>query len=171
MAAKRKILYLYLTLVCFIGIIAIFIVDGYLGVYDSVHITSGEYEQKIEADFWTRQDRYWSTGVNRGEKVFFRYEVDNRLFSQYTADVEVSVWHGQEKVSDLVSWQQLSIPPFDKAQLEWTVDTTEIIPGDLPYDQSIQYSVMITREETERKIIVDVNPGYPPIKALPVPRQ
>ena len=65
MAAKRRNLFLYLTLVCFFGLIAIFIIDGYMGIYDTVYITAGEREQKIESDVWRQGDKYWSAGVNR----------------------------------------------------------------------------------------------------------
>lgn len=164
MATKRKNLYLYLTLACFIGLIAIFIVDGYMGVYDTVYITAGEREQKIEADFWQRQDKFWSTGVNWGEKVFFRYEVDNRQFSSYTADIEISVWHSQEKVLDLIS-QPISITAFDKGQLEWVIDTAELKPDELPPEQGYEFSVIINRGEIERQIILYFNP-FP---KLPVP--
>ena len=168
MAIKRKTVYTYLTLACFLSIIAIFIVDGYLGNYDTLYITAGEREQKIEADSWMRQDRSWSTGVSRGEKVFFRYEVDNRRFSGYTADIEVSVWHSQEKVRDLVS-QPMSIAAFDKGQLEWVIDTAELLLSDIPPEQSYQYTVIIKRGEIERKIIVNVNPTPYLPKPAPVP--
>ncbi len=168
MAAKRGNLFLYLTLACFLGLIAIFIVDGYLGIYDTVYVTGGEYEQKIEADFWLQQERFWSTGVNQGEKVFFRYEVDNRQFSSYTADIEASVWHSQEKVRDLIS-QQIVIAAFDKGQLEWVIDTAELLPNGIPPEQRYEFTVIIKRGEIERKIIVYINyPAYPP-KPVPVP--
>jgi len=47
----RRYLFLYLTLACFFGLVAIFIVDGYIGIYDTLYITAGEREQTIEADF------------------------------------------------------------------------------------------------------------------------
>ena len=168
MVKKHKILYLYLTLACFFGIIAIFILDGYIGVYDTVFVTSGEYEEKIEADYWNRTDSFWSTGVNQGEKTVFRYEVDNRLFSNYATDIQVSVWHGQEKVRDIIS-APLSVGAFDKVELEWTVNTEEIVPEDIPAEQSYQFTVIITRAEIERKVIVHVNPNLYPIKPVPVP--
>ncbi len=167
MSTKRKNLFLYLTLACFFGLITIFIVDGYMGIYDTVYITAGEREQKMEFDAWQRQDKFWSTGVNRGEKVFFRYEVDNRQFSSYTADIEASVWRSQENIRDLMS-QPMSIAAFDKGQLEWVIDTAELLPGSIPPEQSYQYSVIIKRGEVERRIIVHVNPlPYPP-KPAPV---
>lgn len=51
MAIKRKTAHTYLTRAHFLGIIAIFIVDGYMGIYDTIYATSGEYERKIEPDF------------------------------------------------------------------------------------------------------------------------
>jgi len=163
----RRNLFLYLTLLCFVGLIAIFIVDGYMGIYDTLYVTAGEREDKIEADFWLRQGRVWSTGVNRDEKVFFSYEVDNRQFSSYAADVEVSVWHGQEKVRDLTS-QQILIAAFDKGRLEWVTDTTELLPSDIPPEQFYEFSVIIKRGEAERKVILQINPKPYPIRP-PVP--
>ena len=169
MSTKRRNLFLYLTLACFLGLVAIFIVDGYMGIYDTLYITAGEQEQKIEHDFWLRQDRFWSTGVNRGETAFFRYEVDNRQFSSYEANVDVSVWHSQEKVRDLTS-QPISLAAFDKGQLEWVMDTTEFLPGDIPPEQGYQYTVVIQRGEVERRIIVYINPvPYVPKSPIPVP--
>ncbi|MFB0558989.1 MAG: hypothetical protein ACETVS_00395 [Dehalococcoidales bacterium] len=168
MAAKRRNPFLYLTLACFFGLIAIFIVDGYMGIYDTVYVTAGEYEQEIEPDFWLRQGGDWSTGVNWGEKAFFSYEVDNRRFSSYTTDIEISVWHSQEKVRDLLS-QQISVAAFDKGQLEWAVDTAELLPGDIPPEQGYQYSVIIKRGEVERKVIMYVNPISYTVKPVPAP--
>jgi len=168
MATKRRNLFLYLTLVCFFGLIAIFIVDGYMGVYDTVYVTAGEREQKIESDVWLRGDKFWSSGVNRGEKAFFRYEVDNRQFSSYTADIEASVWRMQEKVRDLIA-QPISIDAFDKGQVEWVIDSTEILPGDALPEQSYEYTIIIKRGEIERNVIIYINPvPYAP-KLAPVP--
>ena len=167
MATRRRNLFLYLTLLCFIGIIAIFVVDGFMGVYDTVYVTAGEREERIEADFWLRQDRFWSTGVNWDEKVFFRYEVDNRQFSQYSANMEVSVWRMQEKVLDVVS-QTIVVASFDKGQVEWILDTTELKPGDIPPEQAYQFSVIINRGEIERRVILYVNPQSYPFKP-PIP--
>ncbi len=163
----RRNLFLYLTLACFVGLIAIFIVDGYLGVYDTIYVTAGEREQPIKPDFWLRGDYPWSTGVNWNEKTFFRYEVDNRQFSSYTADIEVSVWRMQEKVLDVVS-QPIVVAPFDKGQIEWVLDTAELKPGDIPPEQPYEFSVIINRGGTERRVILYINPQIYPIKP-PIP--
>ena len=170
MAVKHKNLFLYLTLACFLGLILIFIFDGYMGIYDTLSIKSGEFPQKIEADQWARQEKRSSASVERGGKIDFTYEVDNRQFSSYTADIEVSVWHSQEKVRDLIS-QEMSIDSFDKGQLEWVVDTAELIPADIPPEQSYQFTVVIRRGEIERKVITYINPTpYPPKPVIAPPR-
>ncbi len=170
MAAKRRNLFLYLTLVCFFGLIAIFIVDGYMGIYDTLKITAGEQSQTIEPDQWLRQEKFGARGVsvNWEEKAFFSYEVDNRRFSSYTADIEVSVWHSQEKVRDLLS-RPMSVAAFDKGQLEWTMDTAELLPSAPAPEQRYEYTVIIKRGEIERRIIVYVNDiAYLP-KVVPAP--
>ena len=169
MAAKRRNIYLYLTLICFFGIIAIFIVDGYMGIYDTVYITAEEREQKIESDVWQRNDPYWPAGVTQGEKAFIRYEVDNRQFSSYEANIQVSVWRMQEKVSDVLT-QQVNIGAFSKAEIEWTVDSAELVPPDAQPDQRFDYTLTIKRGEIERNIILYINPTpYPVIKTVPAP--
>ncbi len=157
----RKNLFLYLTLACFFGLIAIFIIDGYLGVYDTIYITAGEREEKVEPDSWLKQDRFWSVGVNWEEKIFFDYEVDNRRFSSYSAEIEVSVWHSQEEVADLIS-RHMQIGAFDKGQLEWVLDTAELKPDDIPPEQSYEFTVIINRGETERRVILFINPSLFP---------
>ncbi len=172
MATKRRNLFLYLTLACFFGLIAIFIVDGYMGIYDTLYITTGEREQRIDADAWLRQDKFFSTGVTRGGKTFFRYEVANRRFLSYTADIEVSVWRSQEKLRDLTA-QQIVIAAFAEEEVEWVVDTAELLPSDIPPEQSYEYTVIIRRGQIERRIILRINPlPYPapfPPKPVPVP--
>ena len=169
MAAKRRNLYLYLTLICFFGIIAIFITDGYMGVYDTVYITAEEREQKIESDVWQRNDPYRSIRVTQGEKAFIRYEVDNRQFSSYEADIQVSVWRMQEKVSDVLK-QQVAIETFSKAEIEWTIDSAELVPPDASTEQDFDYTLIIKRGEIERNIILHISPvPYPAIKTVPAP--
>ena len=166
LATKQRNLFLYLALACFVGIIVIFVVDGYLGVYDTVYITAGEREEQIQADFWFQEDYPWSTGVNQGERIFFRYQVDNRRFSQYSADIEVSVWQMREKVVSVVS-EPMVVTPFDKGEVEWTLDTVELKPGDIAPEQSYEFSIIIKRGETERRVILYVNPS--PFPKLPIP--
>jgi hypothetical protein len=178
----RRNLFLYLALACFVGLIAIFVVDGYLGNYDTIYITAGEQEYRVEVDVWARtwptyaptpiqygpisEGAYAPAGgvkgfyimpANRGDKISFRYEVDNRLFSTYNADIEVSVWHSQEKVRDVIS-KPMSLTSFGKGELEWVVDNTELVPGDILPEQSYEYSIIIKRGEIERRIVVSVNP-------------
>ncbi len=163
-----------MALGCFVGLLTIFVFDGYMGIYDTVYITAGEREEKIEPDFWLRQEKFETrgVGVDRDEKISFTYEVDNRLFSSYTADIEVSVWRSQQKVRDLIS-QPMSIAAFDKEQAEWAIDTTELLPSDVSPEQSYEFTVIIKRGEIERKIIVYINQlSYPseyPIKVVPAP--
>ena len=170
MAAKRKNLYLYLTLACFFGIIAIFIFDGYMGIYDTVYVTAEEREQRIESDVWQRSDPYWSsTSIQQGEKAFIRYEIDNRRFSSYEAGVDVSIWRMQEKVSDVIS-QQVTIESFSKAEIEWAIDSAELTPPDAEPEQRFDYTMTIKHGEFERNIILYINPSPYQIQPVPAPR-
>ena len=39
----------------------------------------------------------YSLGARWGEPIPFRYEIDNRNFSTYSANVDVSVWRGGQE--------------------------------------------------------------------------
>jgi len=153
----RKYLFLYLTLACFFGLIAIFVVDGYFGVYDTLYLPMGEREQKIETDQWLQWSKWERAEVIWGEKAFFSYEVENRQFSIYSANIAVSVWHSKEKMRDLIS-QEISIPAFDKGQLEWVIDTRELFPSGIPPEQGYEFTIIIERGGIERNIIVYMHP-------------
>ena len=173
----RKNLFLYLALACFVALVAIFIADGYIGIYDTVYITTGEREQKIEPEYWLRRD-YAPPGAKAayyipaewGERIFFRYEIDNRRFSTYSTPIQASVWKENEKILDLFS-EDKSIKPFDKVMVEWTLSTEDLAKAGFGVDRDTQYTVKIERGEVERRIVVGfrypVEPVYP--KAVPPP--
>lgn len=149
----KRNLYLYLAIACFIGIIAIF-VEGYLGIYDTIYITTGEQERTVEHEYWLRQysetPHIW---VDWGEKVFFRYELDNRRFLSYSISIQVSMWKENEKILDLFSQDQL-IKPFDEAMVEWTLDPENLQSQGFYVGNYTEYTVEIERNGVERWIRV-----------------
>ena len=160
MAIKSRNLYLYLALACFIGIIAIFIADGYLGIYDTVYITSGEHEQKIEPDYWQcpwakeHGYDYYGVGSEWGEPVYFRYEIDNRTFSTYSTNVEASVWKSGQKIIDLLD-EDVSVASFEQVTVNWTLQTDELGLGSFEAGKKHSVSVKVKHGDVERKIVVD----------------
>ncbi len=172
MKKKHRNLYLYLTLACFVGIILIFIFDGYMGVYDSLEMVSGEFPQTIEPDRWPEDEKYpYYTGVNvqQGGSIAFTYEVQNRTFSTYSVDLEVTVWHEQQQLAVLLS-QPVRVSSFDESRLDWTMDSAEFIPATLPEDQRYDLSVRIKRGDIERNIIVYIRGSVLPPPDIVVPR-
>ena len=167
MATRRRNIFLYSAIACLIGIIAIFVFDGYLGIYDAVYVTTGEHEQEIEADYWQRQVRDYPRPYNIravwGDSVHFRYEIVNRRFSAYATTVDASVWKSSEKVIDLLS-QDISLSNFDTVAIEWTLPAQELERASLGIGQ---YTIKIRRGEAElgQGIILDFyspeEPGYP----------
>jgi len=160
---QRKNLYLGLAIAFFLAIIAIFVFDGYMGVYDTVRITTQEREDVIEPDYWLRNDGQYSshyTWAEEGQDINFSYELDNRRFSTYSADVEVAVWFGETKHSDLIS-QTVAIGAFDKEESTWMIDTGLLRPADTPENQDYEFSVIIKRDGVERRIRVHVESLLP----------
>jgi hypothetical protein len=157
MAIKHKSLYLYLALACFLGIILIFIFDGYMGLYDSLIIKSQEIPENFEADFWLQSNNQAYVQVERDGQIKFNSEVDNRRFSTYTADIEVSVWQVNEKIAVIFA-QPVSIAAFDKGQFEWFINTAELVPADYPSNEQYFFTVVIRIGEIERRIVTTVQP-------------
>lgn len=149
---------LYLAIACFVGIVVIFFFDGYLGVYDTVRITTSELETTIEPDYWLRrfagEPQAYYLGAEWGKKVFFHYELDNRRFSSYSTVVRASVWKENEKVLELVSEEKI-IEPFDKAVVEWTIDSKALPPYVLYAGQYAEYTVKMGYGGVERRIVIN----------------
>jgi hypothetical protein len=164
-------LFLYLALACFLALIVIFVADGYIGIYDTTYLTIGERQRTIEADYWLPEHPApsgikiaYDVHTEWGQRVFFRYEIDNRLFSTYATTVQASLWQENEKLLDLFS-EAKTIEPFDKAVAEWTLSTDELEPP--LASTSAEYTVKISWGEVERNIVVDFY--YPQVEPLPPP--
>jgi len=162
----RRNLFLYLALTCFLVIVGIFVFDGYLGVYDSATVKTGEQTQEIEAGAWPERYSY-SVSSQADQSVFFRYRIDNRRFISYPTTVNATLWQENQKLSDLVS-ETRDIKAFSKMTLEWTLD-----PAELALEQSGgQFTVRIVENGTVRDIITSFyrpETGVPGIKIIPPP--
>ena len=160
----RKNLFLYLAIVCFVALIAIFVVDGYLGIYDTLRVTAGEYPQTIEPDQWHRYRP--SPETTWGAKVFFTYDVENRQFSRHITPIYASVWQENERIFDLFS-EEKSIKPFDQVTVDWVLDSERL--KSLGFSEG-QYTVRINRDGVERKVRVDLHIPNPAKLIPPPPR-
>ena len=172
----KKNIYLYLALVCFAGILAIFLIDGYLGIYDTIYITTQEREQVVEPDHWLRS---WAkvpgdavptfpVFAEWDEPVYFRYEIDNRRFSGYSNNVEVSVWKSNQKIIDLLD-EDMSVGPFDKVVVDWTLSTEELGKVGFRAYEGVanQCTVKIKHGEVERRIRIDFHYRSEPLPPPP----
>jgi hypothetical protein len=171
MTTKYSSVFLYLALACFLGIILIFIFDGYIGVYDSLVMDNGQYKETVEGDQWAQQEKYRSTvsmGVDRNSQVDFTYTIENHRFSAYSDSVDVSLWYNKSKTADLLS-RQLSIPAFDKQELKWTINAAELVPANYTTEQNFIFNIKIKRGDIEREINVNVHGSSTIIKTIPAP--
>jgi hypothetical protein len=153
-ALKRNI-YLGLTLAFFLALISVFVFDGYMGVYDTVTVVTQEREETIEPEYWLRDgysNYFW---VDEGQDVSFHYELENRAFGSYQADVEVAIWFGESKQS-VVLTDTVAIDSFDSYQWDWVIDTATLRPADVPEPYDYEFSVIITRDGVELRTVVQV---------------
>jgi hypothetical protein len=166
---KNKTLYLILAIACFIGIILIFFFDGYVGLYDTITMNSGEQSQTITFDqkYNSGQNNFIpQLYPNTSGTVSLSYEIDNRHFSAYRSDIVVSVWHNQVKVADVFTGV-VDVGAFKKDTVQWNIDTQLYISQNAT--DGINYTLEIKRGDTLRKVIFYVT--YPVIKISPPPSQ
>lgn len=172
MANIRKNIYLYLTLACFLGIILIFVFDGYIGLYDTLTVANGEFPVTISADQWQARgvpDFTPTTSANYGDKLTFTYKLDNRHFSAYKPVINVSVWKNQVKLADLLS-TTLTAKAFGKAQADWVFDTTQFASANITAGTNYDFTMVIQRGDIQRKVIIYIYQGVNPEKIIPVPQ-
>ena len=167
----KKNLYLYLAIACFLGIVAIFVVDGYLGIYDTVYMKTGERETMIETEYWLdrypRPSKTYYMGIEWGKEAFFRYEIVNHRFSDYSTPIQVSLWKGNEKILDLFSEDKL-VKPFSAVVVEWTLDSEELQSRGFGVGE---FTMRIKRKGILREMIITYHslspqtpyPVYPPV--------
>jgi len=163
MTGKNKYIYLLLTIACFVGIILIFVFDGYMGIYDTLLIDNGQFPQTIGSEQWRQQDEFGyppSVSMERERSVNLTYTVENHHFSAYNVNVSMSLWDGATKVADLTSGD-ITAPAFGKASITAVVNISQYIPAGYPAEQSYNLALVINRGGVERKVQVYINPGIP----------
>lgn len=147
----RKNIYLFLILACFIGIILIFVFDGYMGFYDTLTMTSGEQTQTITPEQWQDDNYPHQIYTYNPDVMSFSYEIDNRRFSSYREEIIVTLWKNQEKIADIVS-ENINVKAFGKDTVTWNIDARDIIPADAV--ESVTYTLEIQNGDNLRKTVI-----------------
>jgi hypothetical protein len=165
MASKQKYLFLYLAVACFIGIILIFVFDGYMGFYETLTMNSGEQTQAVTTEEWIQSQKnnypveLWPSVSGN---FSFSYQIDNRRFSSYQAEISVSVWKNQEKVADLLT-KSVNVGAFSSETLAWVIDPVPLLGVIANTDN--QFTLEIDRGNIKRSIVIHYslyNPKIPP---------
>lgn len=148
--------YLGLALACFLAILCIFIVDGYLGIYDTLYITYREYEQKIEFEgeqYIRAGETYFGGEIVAGEFASYRYQIDNRTFQPCKGQLTVSLWKSGNKLADLAT-KEIKVNGFDSAVVEWTISSDKLAGIDTAAEEYTNYTVKINFAGKERRVIL-----------------
>jgi hypothetical protein len=149
---KSRNLYFFLAVACFISIILIFLFDGYMGLYETLTMTSGEQTQTIAPEQWInfeKNDFPAQLYVNTAGTVSFSYQVDNRRFSGYKADIDISLWQNQQKIRDVLS-QSIDVQAFKQETVTWEIDIQAGLPSN-PVDGA--YTLEIKQGDIKRDIV------------------
>jgi hypothetical protein len=154
---KHKTIYLFLALACFLGVVLIFVFDGYIGLYESLDTTSGNFPGTITQDQWQNENRYGppTLSIERAEDTAFRYQVDNRRFTSFEATVNISLWYNQRKLANLES-QTLELGAFSKGQVEWVMNINDYLTDNATPGTS--FTLVIDRGGIERRVYLYISP-------------
>ncbi|MDV2988765.1 MAG: hypothetical protein P3T54_01200 [Dehalogenimonas sp.] len=159
---KSKNRFLYLALVFFLGIIAILVGDGYLGLYDTLKLRPGEsYDQVFEADYWQSEFNYAYFGD--GDSVTGTYTIDNRGFSNYAEHLTITVERNQQVISELLA-VDFTVDAFGVMEFNFTFATATLAPAD--GDTPLEYTLIIRHGELERRVIFSVSRLSVPPKVI-----
>ncbi len=154
-AGRGAYLYLGLTLTCFLAILCIFVVDGYLGVYDTLYITYEEHEQAIEFEsqqYVKEEGTYFAGEIVAGSSALYRYRIDNRTFSPREGRLTASLWKAGNKLTDLAN-KEIKIGGFESTVVEWTISSDKLRDIDAATEEFINYTVKINFDGKERRIV------------------
>lgn len=170
MNGKGKTLYLILAIICFIGIILIFVLDGYLGLYESIEADNGQYVQTVYPDDWEDDDDYrYLAGfsVEEGQQLVFTYQAENRRFSAFEEDVSVSLKDSRGTMMNLVD-TRMQAGSFDTGEITWSIDPASLVPEDIPEDRQVTVNLIMTVGDRTHTMSVYINRN-PFIEKIPPP--
>jgi hypothetical protein len=170
MATKHKNIYLWLGLICFLGIILIFVFDGFMGVYDSLLMNNLQYQETVTADQWAQREKFGSISINveQAGKIEFTYTIENHWFSKYTSLVDVSMWYSDTKLKEIKT-ENVQIQPFGKGEVKWTLDAASLLPDNYPSNQNYNISLIISDGDIQRKVQIFIYPSVLGEKLIPSP--
>jgi hypothetical protein len=157
-AKKHNSVFLFLALACFLGIVIIFVADGYMGLYDSLLLDTGTYQQNITADQWARPERYggsFNVGAPSNGKIDFTYTVENHRFSGYNAPLQVSLLYNDVNIKNVLS-QEINTPAFGKQIFQWTIDSASLVTTNFTAGQNYYFNVDIKRGNITREVILNI---------------
>jgi hypothetical protein len=167
---KYNSVYLFLALACFLGIVIIFVVDGYLGIYDTLVINNGQYTQTIASDQWGQPKRYGETftiGIPSNGSAGFTYTIENHRFSTYDSNLEVTLWYNEEKEINIYE-TPVSISAFSKKDFQWKLSTADILPSNRYSTGTIKIIINGTDERQVKLNIYSATDGIKTIPPVPV---
>jgi hypothetical protein len=165
----RRNLYLYLALACFLGIVLIFLFDGYLGLYDSLAASNGSYQQEVPVEEWQNPDRYggpYGMSLDQNGYLDFTYKVANRRFAGYSAEVVVTLTDINGVKSELLR-QTLSAGAFQTGELTWTLQGADLLPASTPQNVNPSVTLTIQRGSETRVISLYINRNVSVLKQAP----
>ena len=168
-AEKHRFLYLYLALACFVGILLIFVFDGYMGRYITLNMDNGRYSQLLESGWWEVEEKYAGYNSFSGERddVFtFTLKLENRCFTSFSEPVHVSLQDVSGNGPEIFEGM-LEADAFGKAEVSWKLPAADLVPTDFAPDSYLTTNMVIQIGEYKGSIKLQIHNTARIVKALP----
>ncbi|MFH1638709.1 MAG: hypothetical protein ABIB93_00055 [Chloroflexota bacterium] len=163
----RKNLFLYLALACFAAILAILVSRGYLGVFDTVQITTRGNQTALKPDETGLRFPQSTIYATWGEKISFVYELENRQFSPYETRIEATLKDESQHDPLVLFSQDKKMAPFQKLEMVWSISPEVLETRGF---REGQYTIEVKRAGVVQKtILVYYSPEPKPPYYVPVP--
>ena len=155
---KSRTVYLYLAILCFIGILLIFVFDGYMGRIRTLEIENGRYTQIYDEQWMENRPELWvpSFSSEPGDTITFTYTVENKLFSSYKEDFRAYM---EKYPETLYAEDVIKAGAFGSDSVTWVINTDEILPPSYSPDTQYTFNLIMQDGDEEIELTITIYTG------------
>ncbi len=149
--SKARLVYLYIAIACFTGIILIFVFDGYMGRVRTLEIDNGRYTQVFDEQWMQEQSNQWTPSFNAqpDDTITFTYTLENRVFSDIDEDFRVYL---KDEPDTIFVEDVISAGAFGTDSITWTIETNDLLPPSYTAGNEFNFEFVISAGEEELEL-------------------
>lgn len=143
---RKDLPYLVVPVACIILISGIIFLEGFDRINDRLYRPQGYFDTEFE---YTS-----STSIQENTSANFVYEITNRWFTSYEAQVEINLWESGEKLGTIRS-TKVDIGPFGTEEINFELDAQAYGLRDKGFGS--EYKLKIHRNSKLNQVDIRIN--------------